>query len=317
MIKMIWEDARNTQLGIQKEGVFRCQFQRKYRYSEGLWFRIIRSEAAPQLFIDNKKAYAAFKSGFDLESSSSTCCLTPTSSLDSDIEEDSHLFKMLSELKNIDRELTKAIASLKASDVRPFFEANTINFSPYSHINFDEGLPFVGQGIQSLSKDQLLDIAKFDSIMGAAEDNYPAHNDLLERERDTRLDMIHSLGTVHLMEMFVDKVSLVHESYRGPLRLSPSEGKGIAKRMLTNVKNDTISWMAAKMEVRRSLLPNWKNQDALTLLMSTLWCPDIFPEKAIEKLKAKYPRVSNLKALLRNSGGRPDPTDQVLYQHHD
>ena len=135
--------------------------------------------------------------------------------------------------------------------------------------------------------------------MGAKEDSYPAHNDLLSREKDTRLDMIHSLGTVHLMEMFVDKVSLVHENYRGPLRLSPSAGRGIAKRMLTNVKNDTISWMAAKMEVRRSLLPNWENQDALTLLMSTLWCPDIFPEKAIEKLKAKYPGVSNLKALLR------------------
>ena len=163
---------------------------------------------------------------------------------------------MLIELKYIDRELTKAIISLKASDVRAFFEANTINFSPYSLIDFEEGLPFLGHGIQSLFKDQLLDIAKFDSIMGAKEDNYPAHNDLLSREKDTRIDMIHSMGTVHLMEMFVDKVSLVHEDYRGPLSLSPSAGRGIAKKMLTNLKNDTISWMATKMEVRRSLLPN-------------------------------------------------------------
>ena len=168
------------------------------------------------------------------------------------------------------------MVNLKASEVRAFFEANIIGFSPHSLINFEEGLPLLGHGIQSLFKNQLLDIAKFDFVMGAEEDYNPANIDLLSREKDARVNMAHSMGTLHLMEMFVDKVSRVYEDYRGPFSLSPSAGKGIARRMLTNVKSDTTSWMAAKMEVRHSLLPNWENKDALTLLMSTLWCQIFF-----------------------------------------
>ena len=217
----------------------------------------------------------------------------------------------------MDKKLTKALIRLKEDDVRALFNVNTINFSPYPLINFTSGFPLMEQGIQSFSKDEYLDIPMFDIIMGAEEDGYPVHIDLLSREKEARLDMVHTLGTVHLMEMFVDKVALVHEDHRDPLRLSPSAGKGIAKRMLVNVKNDTISWMAAKMEVRLSLLPNKSNLDVLNMLKSTLWCPDIFPEGAIQKLKAKYPRVLNLKALLNTSGGRPDPADQVPDQHHE
>ena len=75
------------------------------------------------------------------------------------------------------------------------------------------------------------------------------------------------------------------------------------------------------MEVRNNLLPNKSNLDVLNMLKSTLWCPDIFPEEAIEKLKAKHPRVFNLKELLNRAEDRPDPADQgtgsTIQDQHD
>ena len=92
--------------------------------------------------------------------------------------------------------------------------------------------------------------------------------------------------------------------------------------MLVNVKNDTISWMMAKMQVRKDLLPILRNLDVLNMLKSSLWGPDIFPEEAIDKLKAKHPRVFNLKELLNRAEGRPDPADQdpgsaIQGQHYE
>ena len=98
MIKMVWEDDSNSGSGALKEGVFIANSKRciyTSRRGPKLWFRLIRPETAPQLFIDNNAAHAAFRSSFDLDSSSSTCCLSPTSSLDSAIEEGSHTFNMM------------------------------------------------------------------------------------------------------------------------------------------------------------------------------------------------------------------------------
>ena len=112
------------------------------------------------------------------------------------------------------------------------------------------------------------------------------------------------------MELFAEKVALVPEDHRDPIRLCPRTGTGIAKRMLVNVKNDTISWMMAKMQVRKDLLPNTRNINVLNMLKSSLWGRDIFPEEAIEKLRDKFPGVSNLKALLNMTEGRRDPDEE-------
>ena len=56
--------------------------------------------------------------------------------------------------------------------------------------------------------------------------------------------------------------------------------------------------MVAKMQVRRSLLPNYKNFDVLNMLRFSLWGPDIFPKEAFDELKARHPGKTSLDALL-------------------
>ena len=190
---------------------------------------------------------------------------------------------------------------------------SSCNFSTHSVINFTSGFPLSDHDFQSFSKDRYLDIPNFDRCMGDEQASYPAHNRLLSREKEARLNLAHTLGTIHLMEMLINQVTLVSADLEDPSRLPTNAAKGIAKRLLVNVKNDTIRWMAAKMEVRLSLLYNKGNLDVVQLLRSTLWCPDIFPKRNIQKLKAKYPRILNLKALNTEEGS-PDPTDQVPAQ---
>ena len=86
-------------------------------------------------------------------------------------------------------------------------------------------------------------------------------SNLLLQEKETRLAVVHTIGTTHLMQLYIKKFTQVPEEHRNPLKLCPKTGLGIAKRMLVNIKNDTIRWMVAKMKVRRSLLPSLQNFD--------------------------------------------------------
>ena len=98
----------------------------------------------------------------------------------------------------------------------------------------------------------------------------------------------------------------VPEEHRKPAKLCPKTGLGIAKRLMINIKNDTIRWMFAKMRVRRSLTPNLCNFDVLSMLKFPLWNPEIFPKEAFEDLKKKYPGRSSLDSTLDISPKLPD-----------
>ena len=82
--------------------------QCKYNSTARDWFKVMKPQISPRLFIDNETAHSAIKSGFELESSKLICCLTSGTSLDAGIPEDSEVFNMLSELKDMDKKLTKS-----------------------------------------------------------------------------------------------------------------------------------------------------------------------------------------------------------------
>ena len=98
----------------------------------------------------------------------------------------------------------------------------------------------------------------------------------------------------------------VPEEHRKPAKLCPKTGLGIAKRLMINFKNDTIRWMFAKMRVRRSLTPNTRNFNVLSMLKSTLWNSEIFPKEAFEDLRKKYPGRSSLDSTLDICPKLPD-----------
>ena len=108
------------------------------------------------------------------------------------------------------------------------------------------------------------------------------------------------------MENYVKNVELVSEKERAKARLCPRTGEGITKRILVNVKVDTINWMVSKMAVRKYLLPNTKNQHVMEMLSSTLWDPDIFSDEAFVKMRTTAIGLGRkLEALLGIQGTMP------------
>ena len=80
--------------------------------------------------------------------------------------------------------------------------------------------------------------------MSTYDRDYAVSSSLLVKEKEARLNLLPTIGTVHFMELFVNKVALISEQERSSIKLCPKTGKGIAKRILVNIKNDTIRWMA-------------------------------------------------------------------------
>ena len=145
-------------------------------------------------------------------------------------------------------------------------------------------------------QDKELDIRNFKKQVISYHNGYSIPNDLLKTEKRRRLHLLHTISTVHMMEQYVQKVKLVSETEKENAKLCPLAGEGLTKRMLPNIKVDSFSWMEAKLEVRKSLLPNLQNSHVRELLESTLWDPDIFPDEAMAKMKLANPgkKLENL-----------------------
>ena len=268
-------------------------------------FQITKPHKISETFIDNASAHSAYGVSFELQPTTSEY-LSSTTFLNSNIPEDSNIYSMLMELKKIDPELTRTLVHMKEEDLRAHFTKHAKNFSTHTFINFLTGFTLSDQEFASFTKDEPLDVRRFEALLGTYDRGYSVANNLLLREKEARLSLLHTIGTVHLMELYVGKVAQVPEEHRNPIKLCPKTGNGIAKRMLVNVKNDAIRWMVAKMQVRRSLLPNYQNFDVLNMLRFSLWGPDIFPKEAFDELKAKYPGKSSLDALLDISPKLPE-----------
>ena len=179
------------------------------------------------------------------------------------------------------------------------------NFSPHTFINFVTGFILTDQEFAAFTKDENLCVRRFEAFLGTYDGGYSVPTNILLLEKEARLALLHSLATLHLLELYVKKVEQVPEEHRNPAKLCPKTGLGIAKRMLVNIKNDTIRWMVAKMKVR-SLLPSLQNFDILNMLRFSLWNQDIFPKDAFDELRKKHPGKSSLDALLDISPKLPE-----------
>ena len=74
-----------------------------------------------------------------------------------------------------------------------------------------------------------LNIRRFEILLGSIYGGYDIPTDLLNKEKADRLNLFHTLGTVHLMEKFVQKVERVSDQERNAHKLCPKTGQGITK----------------------------------------------------------------------------------------
>ena len=76
------------------------------------------------------------------------------------------------ELKKIDPELTRATVQLKEETVRAQFLKHAKNFTPYTFINFVSGFILTEQEFAAFTKDDVLDVRKFEAYLGTYDNGY-------------------------------------------------------------------------------------------------------------------------------------------------
>ena len=181
--------------------------------------------------------------------------------------------------------------------IRSYFSENSKMVNAHSYINFVTGFHLTNKGFARLITPKHLCIRMFEVLLGSIHKGYDIPTHLLKRELEDRQVLLHSFGTVHLMENYATKVGRISEQERAKQKLCPKSGFGITKRLLVNVKHNAIKWMSSKMKVRQHILPNVLHPPAREMLCFSLWRPEIFPEEAFEYMKTRHPG-KNLEPLL-------------------
>ena len=203
---MICIKARDMITGFIQEKEFPC----KYKTSNKDLFQITKPHKTSETFIDNASAHSAFGVSFELQPTSSEY-LSATTFLNSNISEESSTYSMLMELKRVDPELTRTLVHMKEEDLRAHFTKHAKNFSTHTFINFLTGFTLSDQEFASFTKEEPLCVRRFESLLGTYDRGYSVANNLLLKEKESRMSLLHTIATVHLMELYAGKVALVPE----------------------------------------------------------------------------------------------------------
>ena len=179
-----------------------------------------------------------------------------TNYLDSYISDESSLRKALQDLIKINPEITRIIMLMREDKVRTHFEENCKLFAPHSYINFVTGFELTNKLFARFVQPKVLDVIRFETQVGSFHGGYSVLAELLQKEMQDRIHMLHTISIVHIMENYVKSVELVSDTERRSAKLCPKTGEGITKRILVNVKVDAINWMMSKMAVRKSIISN-------------------------------------------------------------
>ena len=219
---------------------------------------------------------------------------------------------MLSELRKIDSDITNTVTGMDETSVKKHF---TDAFDAHTYINFTGGFLLTETEFSEFAQNADLNIRHFEKYLGSHDQSYKVNKKLLTQEKEARLMLLHTIGTVHLQELHINQLELLPEKEKTKINLQTNSARGIAKRILVNIKNDTTTWMLAKMRVRRNLLHNFRNRNVLLMLRHTMWSPDIFPKTAFDDLRSKNPGNTNLESLL---GISPNiPMDNLMRNNID
>ena len=213
-------------------------------------FQTTKNTKANEVWIENGTAFTAYCVSFDMTPSNSEL-LSESKYLDSYIGEDSGMRKVIQELMKWTPESTRRLLSTTEDEVMEHFEKQCNLFNAHSYINFVTGFELTNKLYARFVQDKELNIRNFEKQVGSYHNGYSVPEDLLNTEKRCRLHLLHTISTVHMMEQFVQKVELVSETERENAKLCPLAGEGLTKRMLTNVKVDSFTWMKAKLEVRK------------------------------------------------------------------
>ena len=100
---------------------------------------------------------------------------------------------------------------MKEEEIRTYFSDHSKMFSPHAFINFVTGFTLTNQEFATFVQPKPLNVRDFEAQLGSYHGGFTVPTKLLNKEMEDRLNLLHTMGTLHLMELFVQRVEKVSE----------------------------------------------------------------------------------------------------------
>ena len=124
-------------------------------------------------------------------------------------------------------------------------------------------------------------------------------NALLTTEKMTRLAMCNTFTSLHITELLTNKLEAIPENIRAKYNIFPSMFLGLNNHSLSTLREQIITWMIAKMKVRKAIITHPYDNNCFRILKTTLWDSEIFPDSAFINLSNANSGSTDFKGLLK------------------
>ena len=135
-------------------------------------------------------------------------------------------------------------------------------------------------------------------------------NPLLDKELDTRTNLVNQITGLRALELFSDKFNETDNKKSTIL--------AIAKSFISVLKTLLVDWMEAKMKLRKSILHDQDSETVRILLKSNMWDSFIFPESALVEIKDfKESNIRNILNLNKDGSFKRPSFNRGRSHHHN
>ena len=104
--------------------------------------------------------------------------------------------------------------------------------------------------------------------------------------------------------MLAKKLQEIPENIRAKYPITPAMLLGLNNHSIYTLKEQIITWMIAKMRVRKAVISNSQDDNCKRFLQSTLWDSELFPDSAFTNLSNANHGRTDFRNLLKLSNKR-------------
>ena len=160
-------------------------------------------------------------------------------------------------------------------------------------------LDFTNSSFVEFAKDVKINVTKINTQLNI-KIRPRVSEDALAAEQNARRNMMNTFTSLHALDLFAEKIDRIDEHTRQMNSLSSSQAKAIARTLLPNLRDAIMTWMMAKMRIRKLVLQDQSNSIQLSLLRSSLWDAKLFPDSVTTMNKLNP--VKNMTQLMGLGG---------------
>lgn len=150
-------------------------------------------------------------------------------------------------------------------------------FKILSMVNFETGWSLTGSNYMDWAGGHLINLDKVADELDLTDFTPYVPQKYLERERNTRARLVNHISGMDMLEALTGKL------FSQPAFASFSQA--ISRHFTAPLKDYTMDWMTAKLDIRKFVLQGQTSVPAKNLLKSNLWEPSLFGKAALSEEK--------------------------------